>query len=127
MKHPSIVSVFVVLLLCLAVGLSATVVRSRPAAQAEAYQVSGQFGGASYAVALWQGQDGVEQPPYVILGVGPRLVILDAARPEQPVKVGQSEILPGVVRALALSDSLTLSGSRSIFSNGAHPKLRRNL
>ncbi len=111
MKHPSIVSGFVVLLLCLAVGLSATVVRSRPRASADAYQVAGQFGGASYAVALRQAEDGVEQPPYLILGVGPRLVVMDATNPEQPVKVGQSEILPGVVRALALSDSLVFAAT----------------
>lgn len=86
-------------------------VGDQPATPARGYQVAGQFGGASYAVALRQAQDGAEQPPYLILGVGPRLVVLDATNPEQPVRVGQSEILPGVVRALALSGSLVFAAT----------------
>ncbi|MBX7236721.1 MAG: hypothetical protein K1X65_20235 [Caldilineales bacterium] len=92
--------------------------QTRSQTAAMGMEVAGQFGGASYAVTLRQAQDGVEQPPYLILGVGPRLVVMDATNPEQPVKVGQSEILPGVVRALALSGSLTLSGSLVFAATG---------
>lgn len=52
-----------------------------------------QFGGASNVVAL----DGNR----AWLGLGPRVVGLDVARPEAPVTLAQSAILPGVVVGLA--------------------------
>ena len=67
---------------------------SRPRTQTFDLEIVGQFGGASYAAAA--------QPPYLYAGVGPRLVVLDVSQPEQPRAVGQTEPLPGVVRAVAV-------------------------
>ena len=51
-----------------------------PPVDAEDMQLVGQFGGASYAVAL--------QGTYAYVGVGPRLVVLDVSDPSTPFEVG---------------------------------------
>jgi hypothetical protein len=58
------------------------------------FQLIGQMGGNSYALAL----DGST----AFLGVGPRLVAVDVSNPSAPKMVGQSPALPGVVRGVAL-------------------------
>lgn len=55
-----------------------------------------QSGGASLDV--------VTDGRYAYLGVGPRVEVVDVADPRAPRFVGRSEILPGVVRGLALDD-----------------------
>jgi len=69
-------------------------------AQANALNVElvGQVGGWCAAVAV--------QGRYAYLGVGPRLVVLDVSDPEQPVVVGQTAVLHGLVRDIALSGTL---------------------
>jgi hypothetical protein len=67
---------------------------SQAAGQAWNVSYAGQFGGRSYATAVRGNR--------VYLGVGPRLLVLDASHPDQPAVVGQSAPLPGVVRGLAL-------------------------
>lgn len=42
------------------------------------------------------------QGSYAYIGIGPRIVVWDVANPAQPVMVGQSSILPGVVRDVEL-------------------------
>ncbi|UCC61708.1 MAG: hypothetical protein JSV36_12995, partial [Anaerolineae bacterium] len=58
-----------------------------------------QIGGHSLAVAVEQGR--------VYLGIGPRLVVLDALTPlaESP-SLGQSEVLPGIVQDVTLVNNL---------------------
>jgi hypothetical protein len=58
------------------------------------FQLIGQIGGNSYALAL--------SGSTAFLGVGPRLVAVDVSNPSAPKMVGQSEALPGVVRGVAL-------------------------
>ncbi|MDI6694884.1 MAG: hypothetical protein QME21_07560 [Anaerolineales bacterium] len=60
--------------------------------------LSDQIGGNSYAVDV---QDG-----YAYLGVGPRLMILDLSAPSSPKVVGQSEMLPGVVRGVVVQGNI---------------------
>lgn len=69
---------------------------SRLAAQGEVppLQWVGQYGGAAQAVAL--------AGNYAYVGIGPHLVILDVSIPSQPVAVGQTAVLPGVVEDVAL-------------------------
>lgn len=50
----------------------------------------GQIGGVSYAVAV--------QGNFAYLGSGPRLLVLDISNPSTPQLLGQSEVLPGVIR-----------------------------
>lgn len=50
----------------------------------------GQIGGVSYAAAV--------QGNYAYLGSGPRLLVLDISNPANPQLLGQSEVLPGVIR-----------------------------
>jgi hypothetical protein len=60
-----------------------------------AMQVVGQIGGQSLAVAV----DG----SVAYLGVGPRLVTLQISDPAAPALLGESEVLPGVVRDVAVA------------------------
>jgi len=54
-----------------------------------------QIGGPVYAVDLaW---------PYAYIGMGPRVVILNISNPAQPVMVGQSDVLPGIIRNIAVA------------------------
>ena len=86
---------------------------------AQNVELVGQFGGATRAVAV--------QGRYAYLGVGPRLVILDAADPAHPTRIGQSEVLPGVVQSVAVSGGYAYvadgaSGLRIVaVSDPAHP------
>ncbi len=54
-----------------------------------AWQIKDQFGGAVYAVAHYD--------DYVVLGVGPRILLLDVSQPGQPQVLGQTPVLPGIV------------------------------
>jgi hypothetical protein len=61
--------------------------------------VVGQVGGSSLAVAVQQDR--------AYLGVGPRLVVLDAlSAPDGPRSIGQSEVLPGIVQDLYVAGDL---------------------
>ncbi len=57
----------------------------------------GQIGGAVTAVAI--------QGTLAYVGVGPRVAILDLSEPSQPVLVGQTDSLPGLVQGLAVAGS----------------------
>ena len=46
------------------------------------------------------------QGDHAFLGQGPRFVVLDISEADQPVLLGQSEVLPGVVQGIALRDNL---------------------
>ena len=61
-------------------------------------ELLGQYGGSAFAVAV-QGDN-------AFLGQGPRFVVLDISEADQPVLLGQSELLPGVVQGIALRDDL---------------------
>jgi hypothetical protein len=52
----------------------------------------GQIGGQSRAVMI--------QENYAYLGVGPRLVVLDVSDPANPTVVGQTAVLPAIVRGI---------------------------
>ncbi|MCO6452869.1 MAG: hypothetical protein J5I90_18950 [Caldilineales bacterium] len=71
------------------------VMRQNPASAA-AMEIAGQFGGAVYDAAATE--------DYAFIGVGPRLLVLDVSAPGQPRKVGQTKIMAGVVRSVALVD-----------------------
>src|SRR3990172_2867887 len=58
-------------------------------------QLVSQLGGTTYTVAV--------QGNYAYFGVGPRLVILDIGNPASPALVGQTGVLPGAVRDVALA------------------------
>jgi len=77
----------------------ATAPARRDATRADAQNVEfvGQIGGLPYAVAV--------QGNYAYLGVGPRLVVLDISNPANPMVVGQTEVLPHVVRSVAVVGS----------------------
>ncbi len=64
------------------------------APQPEVLELVGQIGGASHAVAV--------VGDYAYLGVGPRLVVLDITDKENPTFVGQSPLLPDIVRGIAV-------------------------
>ena len=57
----------------------------------------GQWGGPSFAAAV------VGNRAYV--GSGPRLLIFDVSNPSAPLLLGRSEVLPGVVRGVAVAGS----------------------
>jgi hypothetical protein len=58
-------------------------------------ELVGQFGGASCAVAV--------EGNRTYLGVGLRLVVLDISQPSAPTVLGQSPVLPDIVRGVAVS------------------------
>ena len=64
-------------------------------ADAQNVELVGQIGGLSCAVAV--------QGDYVYLGVGPRLVVLDVSNPANPTVVGRTEVLPDIVRGVAVA------------------------
>ncbi|NUQ37108.1 MAG: PQQ-binding-like beta-propeller repeat protein [Caldilineales bacterium] len=68
-----------------------------PNATAVELDMIGQMGGANYAAAV--------AGDLLFTGIGPRLLVLDASDPNQLAELGQSEVLPGVVRALAVEDA----------------------
>jgi hypothetical protein len=57
--------------------------------------LQGQIGGSSYAVDV--------QGYYAYLGVGPRVYVLDISDPSAPEKLGESAVMPGVVRSVIAS------------------------
>jgi hypothetical protein len=57
--------------------------------------LQGQIGGSSYAVDV--------QGNYAYLGVGPRVYVLDISNPSAPEKLGESAVMPGVVRSVIAS------------------------
>lgn len=61
-------------------------------------ELLGQYGGSAFAVAV--------QEDNAFVGQGPRFVVLDISKADQPVLLGQSEVLPGVVQGIALRDNL---------------------
>lgn len=73
---------------------------SRPLLPPVAAELIGQIGGATYALAA--------SGPYVYLGVGPRVLVLDVANPAAPQQIGQSAALPAVVQDVRLSGSLLI-------------------
>ena len=60
----------------------------------ENVELVGQIGGIPWAIATVDN--------YVYIGIGPRLVILDITNPSAPAVIGQSEILPSVIRGLTV-------------------------
>ncbi len=64
-------------------------------AEAQNVELVGQIGGPTHAVAV--------QGTYAYIGVGPRLVILDVSDPALPTVVGQSDVLPDVVKGVAVA------------------------
>ena len=60
-------------------------------------QLIGQWGGPCNAVAVAGNR--------VYFGVGPRLVVLDTSNPASRSVLGTSPVLPGVVKAVAVSGS----------------------
>ena len=57
--------------------------------------LQGQIGGSSYAVDV--------QGNFAYLGVGPRIYVLDTSNPTAPKFMGQSGVMPGVVRSVIAS------------------------
>jgi hypothetical protein len=55
----------------------------------------GQVGGSSYAIAV--------EGTFAYLGVGPRLVVLDISNPANPIPVGQSRPLHGIIMDVQVS------------------------
>jgi len=67
-----------------------------PAARADIpVTLVGQWGGQSYAVAVSGNR--------AYLGMGYRLVVLDVSNPSSPTVLGMSEVLPGIVKGVAVS------------------------
>jgi hypothetical protein len=84
------------LILLGAAGPAAAIDDAPVAGAVPAWNVSyvGQYGGRSDAIAVRGGR--------AYLGVGPRLAILDVAHRSNPVVLGQTLPLPGLVRGLAM-------------------------
>jgi hypothetical protein len=57
--------------------------------------LQGQIGGSAYAVDV--------QGNFAYLGVGPRIYVLDTSNPSAPKFIGQSGVMPGVVRSVIAS------------------------
>ncbi len=83
-------------------------------------EVAGQIGGRMQGIAI-QGQ-------YAYMGLGPRLTILDLSTPERVTPVGQTDLLPGLVRAVSVEGTLayvtTEEGELRVVdvSNAAQPR-----
>ena len=87
----------------------------------ENFEFLGQIGGSSYAVAV----DGST----ACLGEGPRVVTLDVSDPTAPRRIGQSEVLPGLVMDVQMDGryayAVSLYGGLHVLelSNPADPRL----
>lgn len=79
-----------VLLTLLALNLSGPAI----AQQDQGVELVSQIGGGANGVAI--------QGPHAYVGVGPRLVILDIDDPARPGMAGQTEVLAGIVRRVAV-------------------------
>jgi hypothetical protein len=71
---------------------------SYPIPEEVTLQVVGQIGGQALAVAV--------EGSIAYLGVGPRLVTLDVSASDTPQPLGQSDVLPGVVRDVAVVEGM---------------------
>ena len=58
-------------------------------------ELVGQIGGATYAAVAVQGD-------HAYIGEGPRLTILDMSNPATPAVVGKTDLIPGIVRGVAV-------------------------
>jgi hypothetical protein len=58
------------------------------------FQIAGQTGGSVTSVAVAGG--------LAYVGIGPRLVVVDASNPAEPRQIGQSNVLPGLVTRVAV-------------------------
>ncbi len=72
-------------------------------------EVVGQWGGVNWRSAV------VGNTAYI--GVGPRLVILDVSGPSDPIELGRTDVLPGVV------DDIMIEGSHAYLSTWHRPGL----
>lgn len=63
----------------------------------------GQIGGQSYGVAV--------SGTLAYIGLGPRLAILDITNPVQPLFVGQTGVLPGLVQTVAVAGNFAYTSS----------------
>ncbi len=88
----ALLSLVAVLGLVLASHLDTQAVQPR-----ENVELVGQIGGRSYDVAV--------QGHYAYLGVGPRLVVLDVSNPAHPQLIGQTAVLPAIVRDVYVVDN----------------------
>ena len=97
-RRPLWAAVLLVLVLLLLAGLPAATAAPPgplPAAADENVELVGHIGGWTLDVAIMGN--------YAYVGEGPRLAILDIANPAQPVLVGKSPVLPGLVYAVVVS------------------------
>jgi hypothetical protein len=62
--------------------------------QTQNVKLVGQIGGLTRSVAL--------QGNYAYIGIGPRLVILDVSNPTHPAVAGRTDVLPWIMRGLAV-------------------------
>lgn len=67
--------------------------------QAPTVGLRAQIGGISYAVTI--------SGTLAYAGTGPRLAVLDVSNPAQPALRGQTGVLPGVVRGVAVAGDFT--------------------
>lgn len=114
MQHLRVLTCLCVILVLI---MSAVPVRAEvlPPVDALDVELVGQFGGASYAVAV--------QGAYVYVGVGPRLVVLDVSNPANLSLVGQTVVLPDIVKDVAVAGgyAYVAAGSRMFVVNIANP------
>lgn len=68
-------------------------------------RIVGQLGGSASAVALEDGR--------LYVGLGPRVVVFDASGEGEPVRLGQSPILPSVVYDLVVADGIAYAASQA--------------
>ncbi len=59
-----------------------------------AYELIGQYGGSSIAVAV--------RDKTALFGLGPRLIVMDVSNPTSPTQISRSELLPGIVQGVAI-------------------------
>jgi hypothetical protein len=62
----------------------------------QGFSILGQTGGSAFAVAAAE--------KVVYLGQGPRVIALDVSNPQSPQVIGESDVLPGLVQGIALSE-----------------------
>jgi len=67
--------------------------------------IIGQVGGSAYSVAL--------EGERLYVGLGPRIVVFDVAGEGEPVVIGQSPVLPSVVRDLVVDGDIVYAVSRA--------------
>ena len=73
-------------------------------------QLIDQIGGKSNDIAI--------QGTYAYLGIGPRLVIFDISNPAQPIKVGQTDVLNGIVQSISVVKNLAYITTSNKFDSG---------